>query len=153
MAPQNDVFQTIMSRAIENKTLPQEFFAMKEKSAKDAIITRTLYCDTLRLQHQSFAVVSADLSQCFDMIGHSQCSLGMQAQGCPIKPITIMLFALQNMNYWIRSAYGDAKTSFSAPSDDPFMGMVQESGGSNLGCAFTLTPLLMHTKGRDIMPP
>ena len=53
-----------------------------------------------------------------------------------------MLFALQNMNYWIRSAYGDAKTSFSAPSDDPFMGMGQGSGGSNPGCAFTLTPVV-----------
>ena len=112
----------LMARAIENDTLPQEFYAMKGKSAKDAIITRNLWCDINRLQHISYAVVSADLSQCFDMIGHSQCSLAMQAQGCPIKPISIMLFTLQNMNYWLRSAYGDAKTSFGATSEDPYMG-------------------------------
>ena len=82
----------LMSRAIENNTLPQEFFAMKDKSAKDAIMTRTLWSDTNRLQHRSFAIASVDVSQCFDMIGHAQCSLAMQAQGCPIKPISIMLF-------------------------------------------------------------
>ena len=39
-------------------------------------------------------------------------------------------------------AYRDAKTSISAPSDDPFMGMGQGSGRSNPGCAFTLTPVV-----------
>ena len=132
----------LMSRAIENNTLPQEFFAMKGRSSKDAILTQTLWCDINRLKHVSFAVASVDLAQCFDMIGHAQCSLAMQAQGCPIKPISIMLFTLQNMNYWLRSAYGDAKTSFGATSDDPFMGMGQGSEGSNQGCTFTFTPVV-----------
>ena len=52
----------LMSRAIENDSLPQEFFAMKGRSAKDAIMTRTLWSDINRLQHKPFAVVSADLS-------------------------------------------------------------------------------------------
>lgn len=139
----------LISRATENDLLHQEFFAMKGKSAKDAIITRTLWCDTNRLQHRSFAVVSADFSQCFDMIGHTQCSLAIQAQGCPIKPISLMLFTLQNMSYWLRSAYGDAKTPFSATSDDPYMGMGQGSGGSNPRCTFTFTPLVNAYKRRD----
>ena len=67
----------LTSRAIENDTLPQEFFAIKGRSAKEAILARTLWCDTNRLQHRSFAVVSADLAQCFDMINHTQCSLAM----------------------------------------------------------------------------
>ena len=81
--------------------LPQEFYAMKGKSAREAIITRTLWYDTVRLQHQSFAVVSADLSQCFDLISHPQCSLSFQAFGCPINPIKIMLTALQTMSVLI----------------------------------------------------
>ena len=105
-----------------------------------------------RLQHRSFAIASVDLSQCFDMIGHAQCSMAMQAQGCPIKPISIMLFTLQNMNYWIRSAYGDAKTSFGATSDDPFMGMGQGSGGSNPGCTFTFTPVVNAYKRKGYHP-
>ena len=144
--------QRLTAHAIENDTLPIEFYSMKGKSAKEAIITRTLWCDINRLKHRSFAVVSADLSQCFDMIGHSQCSLAMQAQGCPIKPISIMLFTLQNMNYWIRSAYGDAKTLFCAASDDPYMGMGQGSGGSNPGCAFTFTPVVNAYKRKGYHP-
>ena len=46
-----------MARAIENDSLPQEFFAMKGRSAKDAIMTRTLWSDINRLQHKSFAVL------------------------------------------------------------------------------------------------
>ena len=141
-----------MARAIENDSLPQEFFAMKGRSAKDAIMTRTLWSDINRLQHKSFAVVSADLSQCFDMIGHPQCSLAMQAQGCPIEPISIMLRTLQDMNYWLRSAYGDAKTSFCSTSDEPYMGMGQGSGGSNPGCAFTFTPVVNAYKRKGFHP-
>ena len=48
-----------------------------------------LWIDANWLQHRSFAVVSADLSQCFDFIGHPQCSLAFQAFGCPINPIKI----------------------------------------------------------------
>ena len=39
----------LMARAIENDSLPQEFFAMKGRSAKDAIMTRTLWSDINRL--------------------------------------------------------------------------------------------------------
>ena len=113
----------LTSRAIENDTLPQEFFAIKGRSAKEAILARTLWCDTNRLQHRSFAVVSADLSQCFDLINHPQCSLAFQAFGCPINPIKIMLLTLQTMNFWIRSAYGDASTPFGGTAEKPLMGM------------------------------
>ena len=58
----------LTSRAIENNTLPQEFFAMRGRSAKDAILAQTLWCDTNKLQHQFFTVVSADLAQCFNML-------------------------------------------------------------------------------------
>ena len=146
--------QRLMARAIENDTLPIEFYSMKGKSAKEAIITRTLWCDINRLEHRSFAVVSADLSQCFDMIGHSQCSLAMQAQGCPIKPISIMLFTLQNMNYWIRSAYGETPRHRSVlramiltwgwdrEAEDPTLDVPSHS------------PLLsMHIKEKDITQP
>lgn len=60
-----------------------------------------------------------------------------------------MLYTLQNMQYWIRIAYRDAKTSFGATSDDSYMGMGQGSGGSNPGCSCTFTPVVnaYKTKG------
>ena len=56
------------------------------------------------------------------------------------------------MNYWLRSAYGDAKTSFGATSEDPYMGMGQGSGGSNPGCSFTLTPVVNAYKRKGYHP-
>ena len=139
----------LIARATEMELLPQEFYAMKGKCAKEAIITQTLWTDTNRLQHRSFAVVSADLSQCFDLINHPQCSLAFQAFGCPIQPIKIMLLTLQTMNFWIRSAYGDASTPFGGTAEKPFMGMGQGSGGSNPGCTLTFAPLVAAYKKRD----
>ena len=67
----------LMGRAIETNLLPQEFFAQKGTSTMEAIITQTLLCDINRLQHRTFLVVSADLSQCFDSVGHAQCNLSL----------------------------------------------------------------------------
>ena len=84
----------LMGRAIEMDLLPQEFFAQKGMSAMDAILTQTLWCDINHLQHRTFSVVSADLSQCFDSVGHALCSLSLQGFGAPMKPIAILIIAL-----------------------------------------------------------
>ena len=144
-------YKQLIARTIENDTLPMEFYAMKSKSAKDAIITRTLWCDISSLEHKLFAVLNADLSQCFDMIGHPQCRLAIQAQGCPIKPISIMLFTLQNMNYWLRSAYGDAKTSFGATIARILTwGWDREAEDPTLDVPSHSPLLSMHIKEKDI---
>ena len=59
-----------------------------------------------------------------------------------------MLTTLQTMNFWIRSAYGDATTPFGGTPERPYMGMGQGSGGSNPGCTLTFAPLVAAYKRR-----
>ena len=102
----------LMGRAIEMNLLPQEFFTQQGTSAMEAILTQTLWCDINCLRHRTFPVISAYLNQCFDSLGHAQCSLSLQGFGAPIKPLAIMLIALQMINFWLRNAYGNTDTSF-----------------------------------------
>ena len=92
----------LMGRAIEMNLLPKDVFAQQGTSAMEAILTQTLWCDVNCLQHRTFAVISAGLSQCFDSVGHAQCSLAPQGFVAPIKLIVFMLIALQIMNFWLK---------------------------------------------------
>ena len=136
----------VMKKAREEGTLPDEAYSVAGTSATEATLTRILWSDTNRLQHKSFAIVSADLGQCYDSIAHVPCSLSLQAFGTPRKLATMTLYALQVMKYWLRTAYGDAEQPFGGTREDSCMGLGQGSGASNLACTTTLTLPIMHTR-------
>ena len=112
----------------------------------EAILTQTLWCDINRLQHRTFSAVSADLSQCFDSVGHAQCSLALQGFGALMKPVATILIALQIMKLWLRNAYNNADFSFGETWERPYMGLGQGSGGSNPGFTLTATPIISAYK-------
>ena len=51
----------LMKKVREDGSLPDKAYAVAGTSATEATLTQILWSDTNRLQHKSYAIVSADL--------------------------------------------------------------------------------------------
>jgi hypothetical protein len=131
----------MISNAKEKGIIPDNQFATSGTNAVEGIFVKSMAADINRTLHIPSAIVSADLSQCYDAVNHAMCSIALQAFGVPMMAIKFMLICLQSMKFWLRSAHGVADNPFSAGIELPFMGLGQGSGSA--ASAFTADSALM----------
>ena len=116
--------------AQKHDLVPPEIFATAGQSAPDATMAKVMFTDVCRTKHRNHAVASVDLGQCYDAVAHGFCSLALQAFGVPIKAVTLMLLTLQTMNFWLKTAFGEADEPFGGSIDDPCYGIGQGAGSA-----------------------
>ena len=129
----------MMANARENELVPLEIFATAGSNAVRATLAKVLYTDIYRTQHRNHGIASVDNGQCYDAVGHAVYSLALQAFGVPRKPIMLMLIALQTMNFWLRTAFGESSEAFGGTTENPFYGISQRSGSAPMSYTATLT--------------
>ena len=112
----------MMANAQENNLVPPELFATAGSNAIRATLAKILYTDIYRTQHRNHGVTSVDNGQFYEVIRHGLCSLALQLLGIPRKPIMLMVIALQSMNFWLRTAFGESSEAFGDTTENPFMG-------------------------------
>ena len=120
----------MMRNAKDYNLLPPELFATSGTSAPAGCLTRILWCDMNLIMNRSFSVQNCDLGQCYDAIHHVAASLALRSFGVPKKAVGVMHTVLQEMKFWLRSAFGDSETPFSGSALDPTMGEGQGSGAA-----------------------
>ena len=96
---------------------------------------RRLFFDVARQRRYNAALASVDAQTCYDRVVHSVVSLMCQASGLPPGPIIVMLAAIQQMKFHLRTAYGDSSSTYSGTAGKPFMGLCQGNGGAPAGWA------------------
>ena len=89
--------------------------------------------------HISSAVVSADLSQCYDAVVHAIAMMAMRAFVVPAVAIKLVITFLQTMYFWLRTAHGVSTAPFHGTPANPFMGLSQGSGWEPSGFTAVLT--------------
>ena len=89
----------MIANAREIYLVPPKLFATAGMNALCATLEKVLYTDICRTQHRNHAVASLDNGYCYDAVGHSVCSLALQAFGIPRNQIMLMLITLQTMNF------------------------------------------------------
>ena len=117
-----------MANAREHDLLEPKIFAVADSSAPDATMAKVMFVNVNRTQHRNYAVASVDLGQCYDAVAHGFCSLALQAFGIPMKAVSLMLLTLQTMNFWLKTAFGEADIPFGGSLDDPCYGISQGAG-------------------------
>ena len=120
----------MMENARDHDLLPPELFARSGTSATEGCIARIIWCDINMTLNRSFSVQNCDLGQCYDAINHVAASVALQSFGVPMKAADVMHTVLQEMKFWLRSAFGDSDAPFSGSDLDPTMGEGQGSGGA-----------------------
>ena len=87
-----------MANARENNLVLPTLFVSAGSNMIRAILEKVLYTDICRTQHRNRTVVSVDLGQCYNTVGHSMCSLALQAFGVPSCWIVVHLDRCNNLS-------------------------------------------------------
>jgi hypothetical protein len=136
--------RAMMKKAETQKSIaPEQFGSRKAHKAIDQALNKVLTNDLLRQLKVPGTICSNDAKSCYDLIVHAPASLSMQRQGVPQCAVLCLFETLQNLEHYIRTAYGDS-SSFYGGSHwiIPMHGIGQGNGAGPAIWAVVSTPLL-----------
>ncbi len=99
----------MMDNARRYKLIPEEIFSEQNWTADDGGLAKTLFYDIARQTRAPAAIASVDASNCYDQIAHAMASLIFQSFGVESTAVSAMLETIQEMKFFLRTAYGDSK--------------------------------------------
>ena len=133
--------------AREYGLIPDEIFSERGRTSDDGALAKVLVYDISRQARAPASITSADAQNCYDSIAHAIASIIFQALGVPIGAIESMLETIENMKYFLRTAYGDSKRFAGSRIRVKFQGMCQGSGAAAAGfCAVSVVILRAHQR-------
>ena len=131
----------------EHGFMPEEIFSEKNRMANDGSFAKVLTYDIGRQLRVPFALSSVDAAQCYDSIAHAIASLVFQAFGVPEAAIQSMLETIQDMKFYLRTAFGDSKDFAGSSIEVKFQGLCQGNGAAPAGWAvISITILNAHKR-------
>lgn len=127
--------------------MPEEIFSEKNRMANDGSLAKTLLYDIGRQLRVPFALSSVDAANCYDSIAHAIASLIFQAFGVPEEAVQSMLETIQDMKFFLRTAFGDSKEFAGSSLEVKFQGLCQGNGAAPAGWAvISITILNAHKR-------
>ena len=89
--------------------MPEEIYSERGKVPDDGTLAKVIFNDVVRQTRLSTGVSSVDAANCYDSVAHAIASLTFQVFGVPEEAVHSMLTAIEEMKYYLRTAYGDSK--------------------------------------------
>ena len=89
--------------------VPEEIYSERGKVSDDGTLAKVIFNDAVRQTWLSAGVASVDAANCYDSVAHMIASLTRQAFGVPAEAVHSMLTAIEDMKYYLRTAYWDSK--------------------------------------------
>jgi hypothetical protein len=129
--------------------VPGDKYSQKESTAEDARLDNRLTMDLSRQMKHPLATMSTDADKCYDQINHIIMSLLLLAIVGSIGSIMAMLFPIQTMKFFQKTARGDSNTFMEGQSkENPLQGLCQ-GNGAGPACWLMLSSMLMHCYERQ----
>jgi hypothetical protein len=125
----------IMSNAQRHHLMPEEIFSEKNQMADNGTLCKTLFYNITRQAQVLAAIVSVDVSNCYDRIAHAMASLIFQAFGVPLTAVETMLGAIENMKFFLHTGFGNSKSFAGSGISMKTQGLMQGNGTSPAGWA------------------
>jgi hypothetical protein len=110
--------------------MENEAFSEQGRTSEDDALSTVLFYDIVYQFRLSAGIRSVDASNCYDSIAHAIASLIFHAIGVPVEVAEAMLEAIQDMKYFLRTAYGDSKDFANSRIDVKFQGLCQGNGAA-----------------------
>ena len=131
--------------------IPEEIYSEKGKTADDCCQEKFILYDIVSQARTSAALRSIDAANCYNIISHAIASLVFQAFGFPLEAVESMLTSIEEMKYFLWTAYGDSKNFSGSTIELKFQGLCQGSGAAPEGWAvIIITIICAHkSKGRS----
>jgi endonuclease/exonuclease/phosphatase family metal-dependent hydrolase len=119
----------MLELARQNGMAPEEIYSEKGRTAEDAILQQVLMYDIARMTKRPLLVAQCDAAQCYDRVALPVASLTLQAFKTPLSSTLSMLRPLHNMEYYLRTAFGQSTTYFGGKEDGKH-GLAQGNGAA-----------------------
>jgi hypothetical protein len=127
------------------KLIPEEIFSEKNRMADDGGLAKTLFYDIVRQTCSPVAIASVDASNCYNQIAHAMASLIFQSFGVEDTVVAAMLETIQEMKFFLCTAYGDSKVCAGLSIKIKTQGLGQSNGASPAGwCMISIMILWAH---------
>ena len=123
----------MMNNVRKHGWMPEEIYSEKGKTADDGSLAKVLFYDIVRQSPVLAGLSSIDAANCYDSVAHVIASLVFQAFGVPEEAVESMLTAIEEMKYFLRTAYGDSKDFSGSSLSIKFQGLCQGSGSAPAG--------------------
>jgi hypothetical protein len=137
----------MMSVVREYGLMMEEIFSEMGRTAEDGALAKILFYDIVRQCRLPAAISSVDAANCYDSIAHAIASLIFQACGVPVEGVEAMLSAIQDMKYFLRTAFGDSRNFRGSKIEVKYQGLCQGNGAAPAGWAvISITILGAHKK-------
>jgi hypothetical protein len=101
--------------------------------AYDGGLAKMLFYDIVQQSHALATFALVDASNCYNWIAHAMASLIFQSFGAKSTAVLAMLETIQEMKFYLRTAYGDSKTFSGSTMDIKMQGLGQGNGASSAG--------------------
>jgi len=128
--------------------MPEEIFSERNRTADDGALSKILFFDIGRQLRVPSAIASVDASNCYDRVAHAIASLIFQAFGVDKSATTSMLSTIQDMKYFLRTAYGDSTRCETSTIEVKYQGLCQGNGAAPAGWAAVSITILMAHKAK-----
>eukprot|EP00956_Cyclotella_meneghiniana_P008123 scaffold10809_cov23-Cyclotella_meneghiniana.AAC.2 len=137
----------MMDNARQYKMMQDEIYSEQGRTAEDGALAKILFYDLVRQTRWPASIASIDAANCYDSIAHAIASLIFQAFGVPVEGVQAMLEAIQEMKYFLRTAYGDSKGCSQSKIEVKYQGLCQGNGAAPAGWAvISITVLKAHKR-------
>jgi hypothetical protein len=123
----------MLKEARKYKLIPEEIFSEKNCMADNSGLAKTLFYNIVQQTRSSAAIASVDASNCYDRIAHAMASLIFQSLGDKATTVAAMLETIQEMKYFLRTAYRDSKDFARSSIEIKTQGLGQGNGASPAG--------------------
>jgi hypothetical protein len=121
------VARLAMTDAGKIQTIPSEAYAKKGFQAVDCGLNKVLIASIIRQRKLTAALCSNGAKQYYDHIFHAVANICVQRVGVTDATWMVMLGTLQQMQHYVKTAYGTSNTSYGC-IETPLQGVLEGNG-------------------------
>jgi len=136
--------QRMLTNACKFHLMPDEVFSENQHMADDGILTKLLFHYISRQLCAPLALALVDATNCYDSISHAVASFIFRPFSMTLPMTLSMLTAIQQMQFFLRTAFGDSKTVLGSWVQLKTLGLMQGNGTSPADWAVVLI-VILHT--------
>ncbi len=125
----------MLDNAQQHALMPAKIFSEKNRMADDGTLAKTLFYNLVCQSRRPAGLSLVDANNCYNRIAHAIVSLECQLFGVPQEAIGSMLRTIQEMKYFLCTAYGDSNMAVSLHVDIKTQGLCQGNGAAPAGWA------------------
>eukprot|EP00804_Cyclotella_cryptica_P018896 CCRYP_006429-RA/>CCRYP_006429-RA protein AED:0.69 eAED:0.69 QI:0/-1/0/1/-1/0/1/0/365 len=138
----------MLNQIRQYKLMPEEIFSERQRIADDGIMAKVLFYDISRQLWAPAALVSVNAANCYDSVAHAIASLVFRSFGAPLPMTLSMLTAIQQMQFFLRTAFGDSDRAVGSQVHLRTQGFMQGNGASPAGWTAISIVILHAHKAR-----